>query len=64
MFTDILLDDSYEGNLRKEGRSVRIVVTISSGPNATKVSGCRCYIISLFLELQPLESYLFRLLLL
>lgn len=37
--SDILLDDSYEGNLRKEGRSVRIVVSISSGPNVTKVSG-------------------------
>uniref|UniRef100_A0A665VDZ6 Neuron navigator 3 n=1 Tax=Echeneis naucrates TaxID=173247 RepID=A0A665VDZ6_ECHNA len=32
IMSDILLDDSYEGNLRKEGRSVRIVVTISSGP--------------------------------
>uniref|UniRef100_A0A8C4E3S6 Neuron navigator 3 n=1 Tax=Dicentrarchus labrax TaxID=13489 RepID=A0A8C4E3S6_DICLA len=31
-----ILDDSYEGNLRKEGRSVRIVVTISSWPNITK----------------------------
>lgn len=37
-FSDILLDDSYEGNLRKEGRSVRIVVNISSGPKTTKVS--------------------------
>lgn len=34
---DILLDDGYEGNLRKEGRSVRIVVAISSGPKTTKV---------------------------
>lgn len=34
---DILLDDSYEGNLRKEGRSVRIVVTINSGFYKTKV---------------------------
>uniref|UniRef100_A0A3Q2XS22 Neuron navigator 3 n=1 Tax=Hippocampus comes TaxID=109280 RepID=A0A3Q2XS22_HIPCM len=31
IMSDILLDDSYEGNLRKEGRSVRIVVSISSG---------------------------------
>ena len=36
---DILLDDGYEGNLRKEGRSVRIVVTINSGFNKTKVNG-------------------------
>ncbi|XP_061570650.1 LOW QUALITY PROTEIN: neuron navigator 3 [Cololabis saira] len=35
MMSDIMLDD-YEGNLRKEGRSVRIVVSISSGPNTTK----------------------------
>lgn len=34
---DILLDDGYEGNLRKEGRSVRIVVTINSDSNKTKV---------------------------
>uniref|UniRef100_A0A3P9C955 Neuron navigator 3 n=1 Tax=Maylandia zebra TaxID=106582 RepID=A0A3P9C955_9CICH len=32
IMSDILLDDSYEGNLRKEGRSVRIVVTISRKP--------------------------------
>lgn len=38
LFPDILLDDSYEGNLRKEGRSVRIVVNISRGPRTTKVS--------------------------
>lgn len=37
LFLDILLDDGYEGNLRKEGRSVRIMVTICSGPYATKV---------------------------
>ncbi|PWA14696.1 hypothetical protein CCH79_00014342 [Gambusia affinis] len=37
IMSDILLDDSYEGNLRKESRSVRIVVTISSGPKRTKV---------------------------
>nr|XP_043876764.1 neuron navigator 3 isoform X2 [Solea senegalensis] len=36
IMSDILLDDSYEGNLRKEGRSVRIVVNINSGPNKTK----------------------------
>uniref|UniRef100_A0A7N6AIC5 Neuron navigator 3 n=1 Tax=Anabas testudineus TaxID=64144 RepID=A0A7N6AIC5_ANATE len=36
IMSDILLDDSYEGNLRKEGRSVRIVVTINSGPKTTK----------------------------
>ncbi|XP_072233922.1 neuron navigator 3 isoform X7 [Leuresthes tenuis] len=36
IMSDILLDDSYEGNLRKEGRSVRIVVSITSGPNTTK----------------------------
>lgn len=35
---DILLDDGCEGNLRKEGRSVRIVVTIHSGSNKTKVT--------------------------
>uniref|UniRef100_A0A8C3B265 Neuron navigator 3 n=1 Tax=Cyclopterus lumpus TaxID=8103 RepID=A0A8C3B265_CYCLU len=38
IMSDILLDDGYEGNLRKEGRSVRIVVTISGGPYTTKVS--------------------------
>lgn len=48
MFSDIPLDDSYEGNLRKDGRSVRIVVTISSGPKTTKVSACGFYIVSLF----------------
>lgn len=40
--SDILLDDSYEGNLRKEGRSVRIVVNISRGPKTTKVSENFC----------------------
>lgn len=35
--SDLLLDDGYEGNLRKEGRSVRIVVTIAGGTNRTKV---------------------------
>jgi len=37
VWTDILLDDGYEGNLRKEGRSVRIVVMIKSDFNKTKV---------------------------
>uniref|UniRef100_A0A1A7WKG9 Neuron navigator 3 n=1 Tax=Iconisemion striatum TaxID=60296 RepID=A0A1A7WKG9_9TELE len=36
IMSDILLDDGYEGNLRKESRSVRIVVSISSGPTTTK----------------------------
>ncbi|KAL0963130.1 hypothetical protein UPYG_G00350110 [Umbra pygmaea] len=36
IMSDILLDDGYEGNLRKEGRSVRIVVTINGGSNKTK----------------------------
>lgn len=34
---DLLLDDGYEGNLRKEGRSVRIVVAVAGGSNRTKV---------------------------
>ncbi|XP_054862817.1 neuron navigator 3 isoform X14 [Amphiprion ocellaris] len=45
IMSDILLDDSYEGNLRKEGRSVRIVVTISSGPNTTKGTQSHEYLI-------------------
>lgn len=48
--SDILLDDGYDGNLRKEGRSVRIVVTISSGPNTTKVSGRSCLVICIYLK--------------
>ncbi|XP_077449829.1 neuron navigator 3 isoform X5 [Stigmatopora argus] len=36
IMSDILLDDSYEGNLRQEGRSVQIVVSISSGRSTTK----------------------------
>ncbi|GAA6079886.1 neuron navigator 3 isoform X1, partial [Tachysurus ichikawai] len=36
IMSDLLLDDSYEGNLRKEGRSVRIVITITWGSNRTK----------------------------
>ncbi|XP_014896074.1 neuron navigator 3 isoform X11 [Poecilia latipinna] len=45
IMSDILLDDSYEGNLRKESRSVRIVVTISSGPKGTKVPHSHEYLI-------------------
>ncbi|XP_053364315.1 neuron navigator 3 isoform X9 [Clarias gariepinus] len=36
IMSDLLLDDGYEGNLRKEGRSVRIVVSIAGGSNRTK----------------------------
>uniref|UniRef100_A0A8C9RBN4 Neuron navigator 3 n=1 Tax=Scleropages formosus TaxID=113540 RepID=A0A8C9RBN4_SCLFO len=36
IMSDILLDDGYEGNLRKEGRSVRIVVTMNNSANRTK----------------------------
>ncbi|KAK5877013.1 hypothetical protein CesoFtcFv8_026302 [Champsocephalus esox] len=43
--SDILLDDGYEGNLRKEGRSVRIVVTISRGPYSTKGKQSHSYLI-------------------
>ncbi|XP_078021338.1 neuron navigator 3 isoform X21 [Epinephelus lanceolatus] len=45
IMSDILLDDGYEGNLRKEGRSVRIVVTISSGPYSTKGTQSQAYLI-------------------
>uniref|UniRef100_A0A3B3X316 AAA+ ATPase domain-containing protein n=1 Tax=Poecilia mexicana TaxID=48701 RepID=A0A3B3X316_9TELE len=45
IMSDILLDDSYEGNLRKESRSVRIVVTISSGPKGTKVPQSHEYLV-------------------
>uniref|UniRef100_UPI003AAB3A2E neuron navigator 3 n=1 Tax=Centroberyx gerrardi TaxID=166262 RepID=UPI003AAB3A2E len=45
IMSDILLDDSYEGNLRKEGRSVRIVVTINSGSNKTKGKHIHEYLI-------------------
>ncbi|KAM9771413.1 neuron navigator 3 isoform X5 [Syngnathus typhle] len=45
IMSDILLDDSYEGNLRKEGRSVRIVVNISSGPSTTKGKQMQEYLI-------------------
>ncbi|XP_038137797.1 neuron navigator 3 isoform X13 [Cyprinodon tularosa] len=36
IMSDILLDDGYEGNLRKESRSVRIMVSISNAPKSTK----------------------------
>ncbi|XP_056877850.1 neuron navigator 3 isoform X6 [Takifugu flavidus] len=45
IMSDILLDDSYEGNLRKEGRSVRIVVAISSGPKTTKATQSQQFLI-------------------
>ncbi|TDG96848.1 hypothetical protein EPR50_G00233790 [Perca flavescens] len=45
IMSDILLDDGYEGNLRKEGRSVRIVVTINSGPYSTKGTQSHAYLI-------------------
>ncbi|XP_074482400.1 neuron navigator 3 isoform X11 [Sebastes fasciatus] len=45
IMSDILLDDGYEGNLRKEGRSVRIVVTISSGQYTTKGKQSHAYLI-------------------
>ncbi|XP_066580836.1 neuron navigator 3 isoform X2 [Amia ocellicauda] len=45
IMSDILLDDGYEGTLRKEGRSVRIVVTINDGSNHTKGVKCQEYLI-------------------
>ncbi|XP_050963086.1 neuron navigator 3 isoform X4 [Labeo rohita] len=45
IMSDILLDDGYEGNLRKEGRSVRIVVTINSDSNKTKAMQKKEYLI-------------------
>uniref|UniRef100_A0A671L0N3 Neuron navigator 3-like n=1 Tax=Sinocyclocheilus anshuiensis TaxID=1608454 RepID=A0A671L0N3_9TELE len=45
IMSDILLDDGYEGNLRKEGRSVRIVVTINSDSNKTKAMQKKKYLI-------------------
>ncbi|XP_037395912.1 neuron navigator 3 isoform X3 [Pygocentrus nattereri] len=45
IMSDLLLDDSYEGNLRKEGRSVRIVITISGGSNRTKAMHSQEYLI-------------------
>ncbi|XP_028809842.1 neuron navigator 3 isoform X3 [Denticeps clupeoides] len=45
IMSDILLDDGYEGNLRKEGRSVRIVVSINRGLNKTKSVKSHGYLI-------------------
>uniref|UniRef100_A0A672R3C9 Neuron navigator 3 n=1 Tax=Sinocyclocheilus grahami TaxID=75366 RepID=A0A672R3C9_SINGR len=45
IMSDILLDDGYEGNLRKEGRSVHIVVTINSDSNKTKAMQKKEYLI-------------------
>uniref|UniRef100_A0A1A8GTR5 Neuron navigator 3 n=2 Tax=Nothobranchius korthausae TaxID=1143690 RepID=A0A1A8GTR5_9TELE len=45
IMSDILQDDGYEGNLRKESRSVRIVVSISSGPATTKGSQTQKFLI-------------------
>uniref|UniRef100_A0A8C5DXE5 AAA+ ATPase domain-containing protein n=1 Tax=Gouania willdenowi TaxID=441366 RepID=A0A8C5DXE5_GOUWI len=45
IMSDILLDEGFEGNLRKEGRSVRIVVRISSGPKTTKCSQTQEYLV-------------------
>nr|XP_015208331.1 PREDICTED: neuron navigator 3 isoform X2 [Lepisosteus oculatus] len=45
IMSDILLDDGYEGTLRKEGRSVRIVVTFNDGSNQTKGVKCQEYLI-------------------
>ncbi|XP_062853239.1 neuron navigator 3 isoform X1 [Trichomycterus rosablanca] len=45
IMSDLLLDDGYEGNLRKEGRSVRIVVTVGKGSNRTKVLQSQDYLI-------------------
>ncbi|XP_072566207.1 neuron navigator 3 isoform X2 [Paramormyrops kingsleyae] len=42
--SDILLDDGSEGNLRKEGRSVRIVVAITSSSRRTKGAKCLEYL--------------------
>uniref|UniRef100_A0A3B1J2R7 Neuron navigator 3 n=1 Tax=Astyanax mexicanus TaxID=7994 RepID=A0A3B1J2R7_ASTMX len=45
IMSDLLLDDGFEGNLRKEGRSVRIVVTICGGSNRTKAMKGQEYLI-------------------
>ncbi|XP_064198495.1 neuron navigator 3 isoform X3 [Anguilla rostrata] len=45
IMSDILLDDGSEGNLRKEGRSVRIVVAIDDGSNVTKGMRCQDFLI-------------------
>ncbi|KAJ8245377.1 hypothetical protein GJAV_G00270100 [Gymnothorax javanicus] len=45
IMSDILLDDGFEGNLRKEGRSVRIVVANGDSSNKTKGSKCQEFLI-------------------
>uniref|UniRef100_A0A8C9TEE6 Neuron navigator 3 n=1 Tax=Scleropages formosus TaxID=113540 RepID=A0A8C9TEE6_SCLFO len=45
IMSDILLDEGYEGNLRKESRSVRIVVAIHSSSTRTKGAKCHEYLI-------------------
>ncbi|XP_039617653.1 neuron navigator 3 isoform X3 [Polypterus senegalus] len=45
IMSDILLDDGYEGTLRKEGRSVKIVVVINNCLNKTKVIKRQEYLI-------------------
>ncbi|MGH0136680.1 UNVERIFIED_CONTAM: hypothetical protein FKN15_075959 [Acipenser sinensis] len=46
IMSDVLLDDGYEGTMCKEGRSVRIVVTIHRGSNSTKQDvKCQEYLI-------------------
>ncbi|KAG5830599.1 hypothetical protein ANANG_G00312400 [Anguilla anguilla] len=45
MSADILLNDGYQGNLRKEGRSVRIVVSNADGSDKTKGTKCQQYLI-------------------
>ncbi|XP_058841630.1 neuron navigator 3 isoform X12 [Acipenser ruthenus] len=46
IMSDVLLDDGYEGTMRKEGRSVRIVITIHKGSNSTKQDvKCQEYLI-------------------
>ncbi|XP_076845851.1 neuron navigator 3 isoform X2 [Brachyhypopomus gauderio] len=45
IMSDLLLDDGCEGNLRKEGHSVRIVVNISGTSNRTKAVQTHGYLI-------------------
>ncbi|XP_030210536.1 neuron navigator 3 isoform X4 [Gadus morhua] len=45
IMSDILLDDGYEGNVRKEGRSVRIVVSVNSHGHNTKGLKTQDYLI-------------------
>ncbi|XP_041114108.1 neuron navigator 3-like isoform X8 [Polyodon spathula] len=46
IMSDVLHNDGYEGTMRKEGRSVRIVVTIHKGSNNTKQDvKCQDYLI-------------------